>query len=61
MIAGMNTDVPYKSNSLTRAFHPSEETACLSGAVKKMAMTPMVMAPMGKLIRKHHLQVAITQ
>jgi hypothetical protein len=47
MIEGMNIAVPYKSNSLTRSFHPREATAFLSGAVKKIVMTMIVIAPIG--------------
>ena len=58
MMAGIKAIVPYKSNSLTRSFQPREATAARSGDLKKIMMTRMVMAPIGKLMKKHHLQVA---
>lgn len=54
----MNTDVPYRSNSLMRSFQPSDATAALSGAVKKIKMTIIVTTPIGRLMKKHHLHVA---
>jgi hypothetical protein len=56
--AGMKKTVPRRSNSFMRAFHPRLATAARSGALKKIRITIIAIAPIGRLIKKHQRHVA---
>jgi len=58
IIAGMKKRVPKRSNSFMRAFHPRLATAVRSGALKNIRITTIVIAPRGRLMKKHQRHVA---
>jgi hypothetical protein len=48
-MAGMKNNVPKRSSCPARSFHVNLATSFRSGALKKRIMTPIVMAPSGRL------------